>query len=146
MKSLKNTAHYGDVLHEINYSFGNYYLFENFVIAEMHEGIIANWEQHGKQIINDINQFYTKNGDCTENIVYISNRINSYSVKPADWLKFYNNNHSMKAYGIVSYNDTGFFNALLERLFIKSAFNRFGSLERAIDWAKTLSMTKALAS
>ena len=112
----------------------------------MHEGVIVNWEQHGKRLVNDITQFYIDNKDSPQNIVYISNRANSYSVKPADWLKFYKNNHKMKAYGIVSYSDTGFFNALLEKLFIKADFNRFGSLERAIEWAKTLAITRALAS
>ncbi len=112
----------------------------------MHEGVIVNWEQHGKRIVDDISQFYENRNDNPQNIVYISNRVNSYSVKPTDWLKFYKNNHSMKAYGIVSYDDTGFLNALLEKLFVKTDFNRYGSLERAIEWAKTLAITRSLAS
>ena len=83
MLSLKETRFYNDVLKEINYPFADIYIFEGYVISEIKEGIVFSWEDHAKRIVSDVHE-YTKNDGS--DIVYLSHRINSYSLKPMDWL------------------------------------------------------------
>ena len=143
MKTLKQTPFYKKVIHELNYSFGNYYLYNGYVIAEINEDVIYSWENHGKIVTQDILKLYENNGS---ELVYITNRVNNYSVKPTGWLHFFKNSHSLKGYGIVSYNKIGFHNGLLEKLFLKTNMVRFNDLENAIFWAEEVSTIKAIAS
>lgn len=142
MKSLKNSQHYKDVLQELNYDFGNYYLFDKYIVAEIFEDVIYTWDDYGSKVIEDLCMVYE---DRITDVVYLSNRVNNYAVKPTDWLKLYKNQYTMKGYGIISYTEKGFLNAFLEKFFVKCTFNRFKSLEKAIEWAKEYSDTTAVA-
>jgi len=141
MRYVKNSEFYRDAIHELNYTFGDFYLFEEFVIGEFKEDVLVTWDDHAKILVEDLTNLYDHNG---ENIVYITNRVHSYAVKPSDWLKFYKSDYKMRGYAIVSYTPKGLLNTLLEKLFIKSRFRSFESLEEAINWAKSLS--KKIAS
>lgn len=143
MEYLKNTYHYKEAIKELNYSFGNYYLFEGYVIAEINEDVVYSWEEHGKIVTQDISNLYDNNGS---KLIYITNRVNPYNVKPTDWLNFFKNSNSLKGYGIVSYSKASFQTAILEKLFVKCNILRFVSLSSAISWAKELTLEKAIAS
>ncbi len=143
MGRLKDSIFYRQANSELAYDFGSFYLFDSFVVSEINEDVIFSWDKHGKKVTEDIANLYEQNG---KRIVFISNRINSYSVIPSDWLKFYKHSYKLKAYGIVSYTKTGFFNAVLEELFVSASFKRFTSLENAILWAKDFSKTQTMAS
>ncbi|MBU2995721.1 hypothetical protein KO500_04720 [Cellulophaga baltica] len=132
IRSLKNSPYYKEAFNELVYPFGSYYLFDGFVVAEINEDVIYSWEHHGKQITQEISNLYENNGD---GIIYITNRIYNYSVKPSDWLKFYKNNFNLKGYAIVSYSEKGKKNSLLERLFMNSKMKRFTCINSAIEWA-----------
>ena len=131
--SIKNTPFYREAFNELNYSFGNYYLFEGFVVAEINEGVVYSWEKHGKMVTGEIANLYDQNG---EDLIYITNRINNYSVNPLGWLQFFKNNYKLKAYGIVTYTKKGYSNTILEKIFMNINIYRFTSLEEAIEWAK----------
>lgn len=133
MPRLKNSLYYHEAFNELNYSFGNYYLFENFIVAEINEDVVYNWEEHGKIVSDDISSLYENNG---MDLIYLTNRINAYAVQPSDWLKFYKNSFKLKGYGIINYTETGYFNSILEKIFTPSTFRNFTSLEDAIAWAK----------
>lgn len=133
MGYLKDSSFYKDAIHEFSYSYGTYYLFDTFVVAEINEGVVYSWEDHAKPIVERLAHLYDQNG---ENIVYISNRVHSYAVKPSDWLKFFKNNYALKGYAIVGYTSKGIFNSLIEKLFVRSSFESFNTLEDAIAWAK----------
>jgi len=139
---FKDSVFYHEAIHEINYPFGDLYLLDGFVIEEIHEGITFNWEEHGKKVIEDISYLYDSNG---HDVLLIVNRINSYSIKPTDWKKFFKHNYTLKAYGVVSYSNLGYSIAQVERLFINTKTKSFKSLENAIEWAKGLS-TKRMVS
>ncbi len=139
MGYIKDTPFFKEAIQELNYSCGNYYLFDTYVIAEIHEGIIYSWEEHAKPIVEEITHLYDHNG---ENIVYISNRVHLYSVKPSDWIKFFRNDYKLRGYAIVSYSPRGFLNSLIEKLFMKNSFKNFERLEDAILWAKSLSKSQ----
>lgn len=139
MGKFKDSAYYHEAIHEINYPFGDFYLLDGFVIAEVCGGITFNWDDHGKKVAEDIAYLYDSKG---HDILLISNRINLYSIKPTDWKKFFNHRYTLKGYGVVSYSRRGNSIALIERLFISTKTKRFKSLGVAIEWAKGISNSK----
>ncbi|MBT8307225.1 MAG: hypothetical protein KJN85_09820 [Maribacter sp.] len=136
MKKLKDTPFYYRAIHERNYSFGNFYLFDTFIVGEIHENKHITWKEHGKFIAEELLGLYDNNG---KDIIYISNRVNDYSLVPTDWKKFFKFSYNLRAYGIISYTKTGFFNAMLERMFVNTKLRWFNSLEDAIEWVGQLS-------
>ncbi|QWX83416.1 hypothetical protein H0I23_13270 [Cellulophaga sp. HaHaR_3_176] len=133
MNSLKTSKYYSEIITELNYPFGDYYLFDGFIVAEIEEGIIYTWENQGEMITTEIANLYDNNGG---KLIYITNRINTYSVKPADWIRFYKMKYNLLGYAIVSYSEKGWKNAILEKIFTKNKIERFNSLDNAIEWAK----------
>jgi hypothetical protein len=140
MMHVKDSPFYKDVIKEFNYSHGDVYIFEGFVVSENNYGITYSWDNHGKKVVDDIVDFFGKTGN---NLVYISNRINSYAVKPNDWLKFFSHSYSIRGYGIVSKTKGGVMNTMIENLFFNKKIQRFESLEVAIDWARNKGITEA---
>lgn len=136
MQYLKDTIFYQEAIQEINYDFGNYYLFETFVIAEINEDVVYTWKHHGKKVVEELSHIYDNNG---ENLVYITNRIHAYSVVPSDWINFFKLSYTLKGYAVVSNNQSTLFNSALEKLFMRSKLNKFTTLEDAVVWAKSLS-------
>ncbi|MBD0851361.1 hypothetical protein [Maribacter arenosus] len=141
MKKLRDTPYYYRAIHEINYSFGDFYLFDTFIVGEFHEDVHISWNEHGKTIAEELSNLYDNNG---KDLVYISNRVNDYSLVPTDWKKFFKLSYNLKAYGIVSYTKTGYFNAMLERMFVNTKLRWFNSLEDAIAWVDHISNTEVL--
>lgn len=139
MGKLKDSSFYHQAIHVINYPFGDFYLFDGFVVAEVYEGITFNWDDHGKKVVEDISYLYDSKG---QDIILIANRINPYSTKPTDWKKFFKQRYALKGYGVISYTRRGNSIALLESLFISTKTKRFKSLEEAIVWAKGISSPK----
>lgn len=136
MKRLKDTPYYYRAIHEINYSFGDFYLFDTFIVGEIHDNVHISWKEHGRMIAEELSNLYDNNG---KDIVYISNRVNDYSLVPTDWKKFFKLSYNLKAYGIISYTKTGYFNAMLERMFVNTKLRWFNSLEDAIVWVGNIS-------
>lgn len=111
---------------------GTYYFFDTFIVSEINQDIIYNWET-AQNMIKSAIEFYGK--DNLSSISYISNRINSYAVKPADWLKFFKSNLNMNAYAIVTYNNRSHINATLETyLWGSKNSSCFTDLSEAIRW------------
>tara|TARA_R110001583_G_scaffold883_5_gene7947 strand:+ start:791 stop:1243 length:453 start_codon:yes stop_codon:yes gene_type:complete len=141
VKRLKDTPYYHRAIHEINYSFGDFYLFDTFIVGEIHENVHASWKDHGRLITEELSNLYDNNG---KDLVYISNRVNDYSLVPTDWKKFFKMSYNLKAYGIISYTKTGYFNAMLERMFVNTKLRWFNSLEDAIQWVGEISDSNVL--
>lgn len=134
MKSIKETNLYKEVKKELNYPFGNVFIFEGFVVSEINRGINFSWENHGKVIVDDVSCYLGTEGN---ELIYISNRINSYSVVASDWLKFFKNNYTLKGYFIISENNIGVLNSMIENLFFNNKIKRFNTIEAAINSIKT---------
>lgn len=118
-----NLEHYKCIL-----PFGIFYFFDDFIISEIDEGIHFDWGK-GKQIIKIAERYYGGNS----NVVYISNRINSYSLSPMDWLKF-NKKYKMHEFIIVSKSKIGITNIFLEKIFSKINIKSFNDIDDAIFW------------
>ncbi|TYA71447.1 hypothetical protein [Seonamhaeicola marinus] len=134
MIRVKDTEFYKEVIKELNYAFGDVYVFKGIVISEIKGGINFTWDEHAKQIVEDISCYLGTDGT---NIIYISNRINSYSVTPQDWLKFFKFNYGLKGYYVVTNTNQGNLNTTFERLFFKNKIKKFTSLYEAINSAKS---------
>ncbi|WOD43632.1 hypothetical protein [Hwangdonia lutea] len=133
MVSIKETYLYSEVIKEFSYSFGNIYIFDGFVVSEINQGQIITWDKQAKLIVDDLSAFLGTNG---ADVIYISNRINSYSVVALDWLKFFKHNYSLKAYCMVSKNKSGTLSAVIERLFYTKKIKHFNSLFEAVNCIK----------
>ena len=118
---------------KVEFSFGTYFFFDNFVISELNEGIHFDWLKI-QEVISAISEYY---GDNFK-IGYISNRINSYSLVPQLWIDFYKEYNFIVAGAIVAYNDFNYMNATLEKHFSKNSIKRCNSLEEAIKWMSKL--------
>lgn len=131
MTSIKETSFYKDVLKELHYEFADIFIFKGFVVSEIKEGISFNWDDHANHIIEDVTTFLKTNGS---DIVYISHRINSYSVMPQDWIRFFKNSYDLKGYYVVSDKKTSVLGFMVENLFFTNKIKRFKSIHEAINY------------
>ncbi|MEZ4859356.1 MAG: hypothetical protein R2781_11155 [Flavobacteriaceae bacterium] len=110
------------------------YFYENIVVFEAQEGAIISHEtalqilQKGIQIMK------------LRPLVYISNRIHSYSVNPTDF-KYLEAVPTIKGFAFVNYTMESRINAQYEANFFKKPFQSFDSLEEAYHWAKEILAT-----
>ena len=118
--------------HKILEPYGTFYLFDGYVISEINEGVHFNWEL-AEQVIEKVYDFY---GTRDIKVSYISNRINSYSLYPQDWLRFYKERHQLVCYAIVAYNRIGLMNVILEKIFSQTRIRKFNHLDEAVEWVK----------
>jgi len=128
---VENTKLVDDVEDILVSEHGVYYFFEEFIIAEIAEGYLYNWAS-AQEVIEVATKHYGEN----KSICYITNRVNNYSVNPTDWLKFFKGDYNLNGYAIVTYTETGWFNAILEKLFFPKNFERFTNLHEAVNWCK----------
>jgi len=133
MISVKNTYIYSEVIKELNYPFGNIFIFDGFVISEINRGVVFSWDNCGKLIAEDVACFLGTNGD---DLIYISNRIHSYSVVASDWLKFFKYSYFLKSYCIVSTDKIKTLNSMIESLFFNGKIQRFNTIYTAINSVK----------
>lgn len=140
MKSVKQSHLYSKILKELNYPFGDVFIFNGFVISEIKQGVTVSWKKHAKRMVEDITCYLGTDGS---DVVYISNRIHSYAVAPTDWLTFFKNNYYLKAYYIVSYSPNSRINIIMENLFFNNKIKSFSSLPEAVNWAAKGSMGMA---
>lgn len=129
-------ANIKDPIEDIHISeYGVYYFFKDYIIAEINQGVIYTWDS-AQDVIQAARDHYGEN----YSISYITNRINKYSIKPTDWLKFFNTKNTLNGYAIVSYTKYAWVNSLIEKMFMKTRVERFTSLLDAIEWAKEVNL------
>jgi hypothetical protein len=114
-------------------TYGEFYFFKKFVIAEIAHGVHFNWEL-AKELIAMAYDHYGSD----IRVAYISNRVNDYSVNAQDWLNFYKERHHLEAIAIVAHHKSGIMNMIMENLFTQSRLRRFGTLDEAINWVLTI--------
>jgi len=109
MKRVKELEFFKNIQQIREFSFGVYYFFDQLVIAEIKEGADLKWD-NAHQAVKASQSFFGKNTP----VVYISNRVNSYSVLPADWIKFFKNRHQLEYYAVVGKTQSSFASLVLE--------------------------------
>ncbi|WP_250432330.1 hypothetical protein [Hanstruepera flava] len=131
---FENSIYFNRLKHrKLVFPFGEFYLFENFIISELHEGIHFDWEK-----IQEVSYELIAHYGNKIKIGYISNRINSYSIDPHLWSAFNKEFGFIVASAVVIHDDFGYMNATLEKQFTKNSLKRCSSLEEAIHWIQNL--------
>ena len=114
------------------FDFGEVYFFENYIITEFFEGANLTFK-HAQEFIVHAEAYY---GNLKE-VIYISNRINSYSVKALDWLKISNKYSNLRAVCIVCPRKQCKLNFFIEKQFCRQKMELFNELEQAVNWAES---------
>ncbi|WP_109298831.1 hypothetical protein [Aquimarina sp. AU474] len=111
---------------------GTYYFFEGYFIAEIREGEVITLEK-----LNDLIPLVLKHYGDGKPFSYISNRVNSHSISPVDYLSCpLNGMENFNGYGVVTYSNLCEKSIQVEKHFAKKPFHQFNDLEDAINWTK----------
>ncbi|NRD22532.1 hypothetical protein HNV10_04725 [Winogradskyella litoriviva] len=119
---------------KLTLDFGTNYLFENFFIMEVNEGVHFNFEKLN-ELLSEIIEYY----GFHKKLAYIANRVNSYSIDPILWSYFDKDDSLLVAASIITYNESSFMNANIEKQLASISVKRSSSLEEAIGWVQRLS-------
>ena len=104
--------------------------YDKYVIAKINEGVHLD-HQHNEALIEVIEDYYNKP------FVYITHRVNSYSVDPNVYPRATRVNY-LKGFAVVSEKYQAKINAQIEQMFFGKPFEIFTELDDAIKWAKDL--------
>lgn len=110
---------------------GRFVFYQNISIAEVAEGTHVTFEK-----ISDMLQIAEQVYGNKTPFVYISNRINSYSIDPLGYYEAIKLFPNLMAYAIVAKTRRRRALVVLEKLFIKKPIRVFDNLESAIKWAE----------
>lgn len=113
--------------------YGELFFFDEFVVIEINEGVHLDFKKMLK-IMSPIIDFY----GADAKIYYISNRINSYSSTPQEWVDIIKENDLIIAGAIVFYTPSSLMNAEIENYICPKEVKGFRSLEKAIDWVQNI--------
>jgi hypothetical protein len=113
--------------------FSTIYLFDDFFIIEVNEGEHFNSEKLNL-LLSALRAHYGHN-KC---LAYIANRVNSYSIDPVLWTYFDKDDSILIAASIVSYRDSTYISANIEKKMASIPMKRAFSLAEAIHWVTHL--------
>ncbi len=116
---------------KLNLDFCSVIIHDNYMVVEMDSGVHITVKDNATLI--DIVDTYFKN----KPFVYITNRVNSYSVDPAIY-KETSKITNLVGLCVVSKNFMAKSTAEIEKLFFDRAFEIFDTLPEAIVWAKKI--------
>ena len=113
--------------------FGSYYLCDHFFIMEVNEGEHFNWDKL-EQLLTSLQAYY----GLDKTLAYIANRVNAYSIDPVLWSYFDKDDSILIAASIISYRDSTFLSANIEKQLASIPIKRAISLGEAIQWVQEL--------
>ena len=115
----------------IELDFCTLHFFDGYVISYINEGEIVTFDKCSI-ITKTAVEFYG-----SSKFVYITNRVNSYSVDPSVYFEI-SKIKTLVGFAIVSKDYTAKSNAEIEKLFLNKPMAVFDVLEDAIAWAKSV--------
>ncbi|TYA58887.1 hypothetical protein [Formosa maritima] len=115
----------------LTFPFGKVTVHDNYIIVVMNEGIVVTPDFNS--VLEDIAKTYFSN----KAFVYITHRINSYSVDPNIYFKT-SQITNLKGFAVVTGDKLYRDNVALEKTFFSKPFKSFAQLNKAIDWANNL--------
>jgi len=119
------------VEHELD--IGKFMFYTNVVVGEFYEGVHVT-KNNAIEPIQIASQLY----GSSEPIVYISHRLNSYSMDPVGYGEVVKMFPNFIGFAIVSQNRYRRMLVSIEKLFIKKPIGVFYDLEAAFSWADGL--------
>ncbi len=114
---------------KIELEVGTLCFYDDIAIGELNEGITVTSDCMNLLLRTTLDHFKGRP------FVYISNRINSYSVDPLNYTLL-NNISNLRAMAVVSYNSINTSNAKIEKIFFNKDFEIFDSVKTAMVWSK----------
>ncbi len=118
---------------KIELDFGTNYLFDDFFIMEVNEGVHFN-SQKLNTLLSEVRKHYGNH----KQLAYIANRINSYSIDPVLWSYFDQDDSILIAAAIVSYRESTLMSANIEKQLSAISMKRSTNIEDAIGWVTSL--------
>lgn len=115
----------------ITFDFCEITLYENYLVVVMNEGI--NLTPDHNQVLAELSESHY-NG---RPFVYITNRVNSYSVDPKIYFETAKI-QNLKGFAVVSKNYKAKSNAEIEKMFFNKPFEIFSTLEDAVNWVEDI--------
>ena len=113
--------------------FSMIYLFDDFFIIEVNEGVHFNSEK-----LNQLLGALRAHNGHHKSLDYNANRVNSYSIDPVLWTYFDKDDSILIAASIVSYRDSTYISANIEKKMASRPMKRALSLAEPINWANQL--------
>ncbi len=101
------------------------------MVVVMKEGITIT-KDHNNVLLNIVETYYSH-----KKFVYITHRLNSYSVDPAIYFETSKINN-LAGFAVVSKDFKAKSNAEIERLFLDKPFEVFNTLEEAVAWTESI--------
>lgn len=112
----------------------------NFCDISIHDNYMVVIMKHGTNLIAKHNEILKKISNTyylNKPFVYISHRINSYSVDPKIYLET-SKIENLKGFAVASKKYHAKINAQIEKMFFSKEYEIFDKLEDAVQWAKKL--------
>ncbi len=122
LKSLINER----LVQKYSLCIGELFFFENYLIIEVAEGICFNYEKATE--ISLLTNLHFGNRPFG----YISHRVNSYSLKPMDYLKTKEIFPNIEMFVVVAYTTAQEISVKIERIFYPDKIKIFETLEMAV--------------
>ena len=131
---FEDSSYFDTLSHtKVEFTFGDFFLFDKFIISELNEGIHFDWDK-----IEEVIAMLQDNYGDTIKIGYISNRVNSYSIDPQNWVDFQKQYDFVVATAVISYSEFAYMNATIEKRFFENSLKRCMNLDEAIGWIQNL--------
>ncbi len=119
-----------DIVKRYDLELGKVTFYSNYLVIEVTEGICFDFNKAKElSILTDL---HFKN----KSFGYISNRINSYSLEPTDYMKIKEVFPNLKAFAAVVYNKLQQTSINIENMFLQEGIITFDDLEVAKNWIK----------
>ncbi len=115
--------------HDLGYA--QVYVFQNYLINQINDGVNVNMEH--VEVLRDMIKKHFGN----RKLVYIGNRVHSYSVDPLVYLSV-GRIDNIEGIAIVTDTRLNLQNANFEKVFYHKEFEVFTNMEAAIVWASDL--------
>lgn len=122
-----------DLIVEHKFEVGKFLFYTNIVVGEFYEGAHVT-KENAIEPISIAQQIYSD----YKPVVYISHRINSYSMDPVGYQEVIEMFPNFKGFAIVSQNKYRRMIASLEKLFVKKPIGVFDNMDSAFFWAENL--------
>ncbi len=115
----------------LTFDFCDMTIYDNYIVAVMKEGVKLTPEY------NSVLVEITENYFSDKPFVYITHRVNSYSVDPKIYFETAKIKN-LKGFAVVSSNYKAKVNAQIEQMFFNKPFEIFTTLDDAFKWANNL--------
>lgn len=115
----------------LKFDFCEIHIYDYYLVVLIKEGITVS-PKHNAVLINVADDFFK-----STNFVYITHRINSYSVDPSTYLET-SKIKNLKGFAVVSKDYKAKSNVEIEKLFLNKPFETFDDLIDAESWVKSI--------